>query len=161
MTNITKILQEFDKKFIDEEELDGGLGTSGYLNDEANEIEPLRAFIKKALLSIKKETEKEILDIVNKELKGVLHYDSIEDIFQKEAHPTKDDYCCACEWDILVMEDKIKEAKEKLIKEIRKKKMDDTKDHTGACKEMACHVCNFIEGYNKSLEDYKNLIKKL
>jgi hypothetical protein len=30
---------------------------------------------------------------------------------QAEAHKAVDGYCCACEWDILTMKDKIKEAK--------------------------------------------------
>lgn len=37
------------------------------------------------------------------------------------SHITKDGYCCACAYDILTMEGKIKEAEEKLITKIRRR----------------------------------------
>lgn len=38
----------------------------------------------------------------------------------KQAHNTADGYCCACDYDIAVMKDKISQAKEEMKKDIQK-----------------------------------------
>lgn len=87
---IKKILEKFDEKFV-RKSFDGlqiqcicGKHDTGQVWGEVDDI---KSFLSQSLESVIKETKKEV-------------------------HHTKNGYCCACEYDIAVIDRKIKETRE-------------------------------------------------
>lgn len=79
---------------------------------------------------------------------------------KQESHTTKQGYCCACDYDIACMEEKIKEAEDRKVKEIADKLVQIEKEKWDDAEHCNCLgyaiVTVFGEEYEEKLKnDYK------